>query len=139
MLPTIRLMFELDLAMSKMNPALDKRDMLLLKDESKNLPGVESGPVSKLLKLDLQLIAAMQESLKDTEYVKFWKDKKPNFDAKLLLQLLAEEKNEVAYWTKRLERASDDDNYTDETKNAILINLARIAKAFGENDNSEIQ
>jgi len=138
MLPTIRLMFELDLAMSKQNSALDEREMLLLSEESEDLPEFGSEPVGKLLKLDLQLIAAMQESLKDTKYVKSLEDKKPVFDAKLLLQRLAEEKKEVTYWTRRLERASGDDNYTDETKNAILINLARVAKAFGEDDDPEI-
>ncbi len=138
MLPTIRLMLELDLAMSKQNPALDEREMLLLREESEDLPEFGSEPVGKLLKLDLQLIAAMQESLKDTKYVKSLEDKKPVFDAKMLLQRLAEEKKEVTYWTRRLERASGDKNYTDETKNATLINLARIAKAFGEDDDPDI-
>lgn len=70
MLPTIRLMFELDLAMSKLSPALDEREMLLLREESEDLPHFEFELVTKLLKLDLQLIVAMQESLKDTEYVR---------------------------------------------------------------------
>lgn len=142
MLPTIKLMFELDLALTMQNPALDEREMLLLKDELEDLPDFgdfASKPVSKLLKLDLELIAAMQESLKDTKYIKSLQTRKPIFNAKILLQRLAEEKKEITYWTKRLEKASGDRDYTIETETAILMNLARIAKAFGETDDSDIR
>ena len=112
------------------NPALEEREMTLIKTESEmSLGELDSGPVKNLLSLDLELIAAMQESLRETKYAQYLADKSPNFNAKKFLEELSEQKSQIKYWTRRLEERGQ--SASKETDTAIVLNLARIARVFG--------
>ena len=94
-----------------------------------SLSTMNLGPVKGLLKVDLALIAAMQESLKDTKYAKHVEYKSQQFDAKRMIKELGEQKAQIKYWTSKLEE--QDQTMTGETTSAIALNLARVAQAFG--------
>lgn len=127
-LPTIEMVFKTVLARQIQNPALDEREMLLLKPESDiSLSNVKSEPVKELLRVDLELIAAMRESLKDTKYVEHMKQKS-TFDPKQLDKELSEGSAQVKYWTSKL--AEDKHGMTEQTQTAMTLNLARIARVF---------
>lgn len=120
------------LARQQENPAIDDRELVLIKSESElGEPDLRPGPAKELLKIDLELIAAMQESLRDSKYAKHLEHKNPKFDAKQLYQDLREESRQTRYWTKKLEMVSEKDT-TAETQTAMVLNLARIARAFGK-------
>jgi hypothetical protein len=129
-LPTIEIVFKTVLARQKQNPALDERKMLLLKSESDiSLSKMRSGPTKELLKVDLELIAATRESLKNTKYAEYLEQQGNTFNAQQLYQELGEESALVKYWTSKL--AEENDGMTEETQAAVTCNLARIAHAFG--------
>ena len=120
------------LARQQENPAIDDRELVLIASDSElGEPNLRSGPAKELLKIDLELIAAMQESLKDSKYAKYLEQKDPKFDAKKLYQDLREESRQTRYWTKKLELVSEKGT-TAETQTAMILNLARIARAFGK-------
>lgn len=73
----------------------------------------------------------MQESLKNSTYAKRLEHEHPGFDAKQLLQDLREEIRLTRYWTKKLEMVSEKGT-PGETQTAMMLNLARIARAFGK-------
>lgn len=113
------------------NPALTEDAMILSKNESEiSLAQIEPGPVKDLLFLDLELIAAMQQSLKDTKYAKYIEHRSPAFDAKKFLEELSEQKSQIKYWTSKLE--GQDQGTTKETNTAVALHLARIARVFGK-------
>lgn len=129
-LPTLEMVFQTVLARQTQNPALDERAMLLLKSESDiSLSNMKSAPTKELLEVDLELIAAMRESLKDTKYVKYMEQKEPAIDPEQLYKQLGEESAQVKYWTSKL--AEEKDGMTEETQAAMMLNLARIARVFG--------
>lgn len=128
-LPTIEMVFKTVLARQAQNPALDERELLLLKAESDiSLSNMGSEPTRELLKVDLELIAAMRESLKDTKYVKYLEQREPTFNPKQLYKELGEESAQVKYWTSKI--AEEKDGITEETQGAMTLNLARIAHVF---------
>lgn len=128
-LPTIEMVFKTVLARQTQNPALDERQMWLLKSESDiSLSNMGSEPTRELLKVDLALIAAMRESLKDTKYVKYLEQREPTFDPKQLYKELGEESAQVKYWTSKI--AEEKHGITEETQAAMTLNLARIARVF---------
>lgn len=130
-LPTIELVFKAVFARQKHNPALDERKMILLKSESNiSLSNMKSGPMKDLLKVDLELIAAMRESLKDTKYVEYLGQQGKSFDHEKVYEELGKESALVKYWTNKL--AEGNDGITECTEVAMSCNLARIARAFGE-------
>lgn len=129
-LPTLEMVFQTALARQTQNPALDERKMLLLKSESDiSLSNMRSAPTRELLEVDLELIAAMRESLKDNNYLKYMEQKEPAIDPQQLYMELGEESAQVKYWTSKL--AEDKDGITEETQVAMKLNLARIARVFG--------
>ena len=131
-LSTTEMVIKAMLARQQENPAVDDRELVLIKSESElGEPNLQSGPANGLLKIDLELIAAMQESLRDSKYVKHLEHKNPKFDAKQLYLDLREESRQTRYWTKKLEMVSEKGT-TAETQTAIVLNLARIARAFGK-------
>ena len=132
-LPTLEMVFQTVLARQTQNPALDERAMLLLKSESDiSLSNMRSAPTKELLQVDLELIAAMRESLKDTKYVKYMEHKEPAIDPEQLYKQLGEESAQVKYWTSKLAEEKDEkDGMTEETQAAMMLNLARIARVFG--------
>ncbi|MCJ1459389.1 hypothetical protein MMC28_009766 [Mycoblastus sanguinarius] len=102
-LPRVEFVFQTVLATQKQNPILDKREVVLLKYYFEiSLSGMRSEPIQELLKLDLELMAAMQESLKDTKYQKHMENKDSEFDAKRLIQYLGEESKQIKYWTSQV-------------------------------------
>lgn len=131
-LPTIEMVFKAVFARQKHNPALDERKMILLKSESNiSLSNMRSGPMKDLLKVDLELIAAMRESLKDTKYVEYLEQQGKSFDHEKVYKELGKESALVKYWTNKL-AAEGNEGITAETQTAMTYNLARIARAFGE-------
>lgn len=128
-LPTIEMVFRTVLARQKQNPALDEREMLLLKSESDiSLSSMGSDPIRELLKVDLELIAAMRESLKDTKYAEYMGENEPAFDPKQLYKELGEGSAQIKYWTSKI--AEEEHGITQETQAAMTLNLARIARVF---------
>lgn len=128
-LPTIEMVFKTVLARQTQNPALDEREMLLLKSESEiSLSSMRPEPIKELLKVDLELIAAMRESLKGTKYVENIQQKDPRFDPERLYKELGEESAQVKYWTSKLAEGNHD--ITEETQVAMTLNLARIGCVF---------
>lgn len=129
LLPTIISMFEVELSMLKQNPALDEREMVLLK--APEVASTNSNePVSELLKIDLELIAAMQDSLRSSTYAKYFESKNTVVGAKELQSRLTNEKHQLAYWINKLNLASEKYGKSDETDSAVIVNLARVARAF---------
>lgn len=129
-LPTIEIIFKTVLARQTQNPALDEREMFLLKSESDiSLSDMKSEPIKELLKVDLELIAAMRESLKGTKYVEYIQQEEPTFDPERLYKELGEESAQVKYWTSKLAEENPD-NISEETQEAMTLNLARIARVF---------
>ena len=113
------------------NPALEQREMVLIKSASEvSLERMGPGPVKDLLMVDLALIAAMQQSLKDTKYAKHIEHKSPNFDAKKMMEELGEQRSQIKYWTSKLEDQGQ--ARTEEMSTAVALNLARVARAFGK-------
>ncbi|KAL8722598.1 MAG: hypothetical protein Q9225_000954 [Loekoesia sp. 1 TL-2023] len=119
------------LARQKENPATEERDLVLSKTGSDiSLSNVELAPARDLLKIDLQLIAAMQESLKDSKFAKYMEHKNPKFDAVRLYKDLGEEARQMRYWVNQLANTSDNQSMTPETQTAMMLNLTNIARTF---------
>lgn len=122
------------LARQQENSAVDDRELVLNQPESDlGEPKLQSEPANELLKVVLELIASKQESLKDTRYAKYLEHKTPKLDAKKFYQDLREQSLQTRCWTKMLELDSGK-GITPETQTAMVLNLARIARAFGKCD-----
>ena len=93
---------------------------------------VEQDPARALLKIDIALIAAMRESLKDRKHAKYLENKDPSLDAQQLSEALGEQSRQITYWTKKLEESDAGHGMTPKTKQAMMLNLARIARTFGK-------
>ena len=130
-LPTVEFLFKSLLQVQKQNPVLEEREMTLMKSRSEiSLSKLKSEPVKELLEIDLELIASMQESLKDTKYVKHMEHKNPRFDARKMLEEVSEEGRQLKYWASRLEDTPGEPAMTTETRGAMMTNLARIAQVY---------
>ena len=117
------------------NPALDERDLLLIRSDSEiSLLSLAPTHAKDLLRIDLQYIAAMQNSLKDSKFAKYMEDKNLKFDAVQLHKDLEEGGRQMRYWTRMLEGSTENKSMTPETETAMILNLARIARTFGESD-----
>ena len=122
------------------NPALDDRDLLLIKSDSEiSLPSLTPAHAKDLLRIDLQYIAAMQNSLKDSKFAKYMEHKNLKFDAVQLHKDLEEEGRQMKYWTRMLEGSTENESMTPETETAMMFNLTRIARTFGESDQRRIE
>ena len=70
------------LARQRGNAAMDEGDLVLLKSDSNNsLPSLHLASAKSLLSIDLQPVAAMQASLKESKCAKYMEHKDPTFDA----------------------------------------------------------
>ena len=117
------------------NPALDERDLLLIKSNSEiSLPSLAPTHAKDLLRIDLQYIAAMQNLLKDSKFTEYMESKNLKFDAVQLHKDLEEGGRQMRYWTRMLEGSTENKSMTPETETAMILNLARIARTFGESD-----
>lgn len=119
-------------AVAKRTPGIpiDDREMVLLKSGSAaSLSETRSKPVTEMLKVDLELIAAMQESLKDTKFSKHLEHTRPNFDAKRYMDQLREESKQLRYWTTKLDTTANEGRHT-QTQEAVMANLVWIAQTF---------
>ena len=113
--------------------AIDERDLVLIKSESNmSLPDLGPGPTNDLLKIDLRLIAAMQESLKDSKFAKYMEHRNLKFDAVQLSKDLGEESRQMKYWAGQLGNTKDSRSMTPETQTALALNLTRTARTFGK-------
>ena len=91
-LSTVDFLSKCLLQAQRQNPALDEREMVLIKSDSEvSLSNMRSEPAKELLEIDLELIAAMKESLKDPKYVKHMEHKNPKFDAIEMLEEVSKE------------------------------------------------
>ena len=117
------------------NPAIDERDLLLIKSNSESsLPNLAPACVKDLLRIDLQGIADLQNSLKDSEFEEYMEHKNFIFDKVQLHKDLEEEARQLRYWISMLKELNEKQSMTKETRTAMIFNLMRIARTFGESD-----
>lgn len=134
-LSTTEMVLKETIAHQRENPALDERDLVLIKSDSEiSLPSLAPAHAKDLLRIDLQYIAAMQNSLKDSKFAKYMEHKNLKFDAVQLYKDLEEGGRQMRYWTRMLEGSTEDQSMTPETETAMILNLTRIARTFGESD-----
>ena len=76
----------------------------------------------------------MQSSLKDAKFAKYMEHDSLRFDAVQLHKDLEEEGLRMKYWTSMLKRSIRDQGMTKETQTAMIFNLTRVARTFGESD-----
>ena len=134
-LSTTEMVLKETIAHQRENPALDERDLHLIKSDSEiSLPSLAPAHAKDLLRIDLQYIAAMQNSLKDSKFAKYMEHKNLKFDAGQLHKELEEEGRQMKYWTRMLEGSTENQSMTPETETAMILNLTRIARTFGESN-----
>ena len=134
-LSTTEMVLKETIAHQKENPALDERDLLLIKSDSEiSLPSLAPAHAKDLLRIDLEYIAAMQNSLKDSKFAKYLEHKNLKFDAVQLHNDLEEEGRQMKYWTRMLEGSTENQTMTPETETAMILNLTRIARTFGKSN-----
>ena len=150
-LATIELVLKAFISCQTENLALEDRELVLKPNESNvdvkpkgQSPAqelsktaiapavVEQDPARELLKTDIALIAAMRESLKDRKYAKYLENKDPSFNTQQLSEALGEQSLQITYWAKKLEESNAGHSMTPKTKQAMMLNLARIARTFGK-------
>ena len=150
-LATIELVLKAFIYYRNGNSALLNRELVLKPNESnayekpnENWPAqelartdvaaavVEQDPARELLKIDMALIAAMRESLKDRKHAKYLENKDTSLDALQLSEALGEQSRQITYWSKKLEESDAGHGMTPKTKQAMMLNLARIARTFGK-------
>ena len=112
---------------------MDDRDLLLIKSNSEiSLPNFAPAHAKDLLRIDLQYIAAMQNSLKDPQFAIYMEHE---FDAvQQLHEDLEKEGRQMRYWTSMLKGSTENQSMTPETQTAMILNLTRVARTFGESD-----
>ena len=131
-LPTSEIVMKEFIVRQTENAATDDRELILIKGNSNtSLPSLDLAPAKDLLRLDLQLIAAMQNSLNDTKFAKYMDHKNRKFDAIKMHKDLEEGSRQMQYWAKHLAEADKDRAMTSATQQAMVLNLARVARAFG--------
>ena len=139
-LSTTEMVLKEMIAHQRGNPALDERDLLLIKSDSEiSLPSLAPAHAKDLLRIDLQYIAAMQNSLKDSKFAKYMEHKNLKFDAVQLHKDLEEGGRQMRYWTRMLEGSTKNESMAPETETAMILNLTRIARTFGESDQRRIK
>lgn len=132
-LSTTEMVMREAIARQKHNQVTEERDLVLLDSKSDiSLSGIQLAPAKELLRIDLELIAAMQESLKDSKFAKHMEHKNRKFDAVQLYKELGDEARQVKYWTDQLAGSGYNQNLTAETKSAMMLNLTNIARTFGK-------
>ena len=115
--------------------AMDERELVLIKSESNtSLPSLHSASAQALLKIDLQLIAAMQNSLKDSKYAKYMEHKNIEISPGQLCEDLDKAGRQMKYWAGQLGASSEGRMMTTETQEAMILNLTRIARTFGKSN-----
>ena len=130
-LPTVDLLFKINQAARTQSSTPESSDMVLSQSISEiSLSKIESQPVKELLSIDLALIAALRESLRESKYAKYLEDKE--LDVGRIHDNLQEESRQIKYWTAKLEQNGGLQNAAPETRQAMMINLARVAKIFGK-------
>ena len=71
-LSTIEMVMTQTITRQVRNPATEESELVLLESESElSLQNVEPGPTRDLLQIDLELIAAMRNSLEDSKFAKY--------------------------------------------------------------------
>lgn len=130
-LSTAEMVLKETIAHQRENAAVDERDLILIKSDSEiSLPSLPPAPAKDLLRIDLQLIAAMQNSLKDSQFAKYMEHRNLKFDATQLYKDLEEESRQMKYWASQLGSSNENQSMTSETQAAMVLNLTRIARTF---------
>ena len=130
-LSPIEVLWKETLAQQKGSPAMDEHGIELLKSDSNtSLPSLLPAPAKSLLSIDLQLVAAMQASLKESKFSKYMEHKDPKFDAAKIYKDLENESKKLRYWTSQVGGSGEDKSITAETQEAMILNLARIARTY---------
>lgn len=114
--------------------AIDERD-LTKSDSQISLPNLPPAPAKDLLRLDLQLITAMQNSLKDPQFADYMKHRNLKVDAAQLYKDLDYESRQMKYWASQLGGSNEHQSTTPETQAAMVFNLVRIARYLSESNN----
>ena len=134
-LSTTEMVLKDTIAHQKENPAINERDLLLIKSNSESsLPNLAPAYAKDLLRIDLQRIADLQNSLKDSKFAKYMENKNLEFDKVQLHKDLEKEARQLRYWTSMLKESNETQSMTKETRTAMIFNLMRIARTFGESD-----
>ena len=74
----------------------------------------------------------MRNSLKDSNFTKYMEHKNRKFDAVQLYKDLEEQGRQMKYWASMLEGSTENQSMTQETQTAMILNLTRVARTFGE-------
>ena len=114
--------------------ALEERELILIKpaDLDISLANLQPTPRKDLLQINLKLIAAMQDSLKNlTRLGRHVEHRNRDLDVVQLMKDLGEGRRQMIYWAIWLEGSSGDGNVTSETQMAVTLNLMRVARTFG--------
>lgn len=84
-LPAIEMVMEERMARQRVNAAVEERDIVLVKSDSQiSIPNSQLKPAKNLFRIDLQLVAAMQESLRDSKFARYMGDKALGVDLEQL-------------------------------------------------------
>ena len=122
-LSTIEKLLRATIVSQRERPTTDEPDMIIIKSDSDaRLSTLKPTPTKDLLTIDLQLIAAMQNSLMDLKFAKYLEHKNKNFD---------EQGRQMKYWASQLGSSDGPQDVATETQTALMCNLARIARTFG--------
>ena len=131
-LSPIEMLLKETLAQQKGNPAMDEQDLVLVNSDSNtSLSSLLPAPAKSLLSIDLQLVAAMQASLKESKFAKYMEHEDPKFDAGQIYKDLEVESRQMRYWTSQI-GGSGDKSMTAETQEAMILNLARFARTYSK-------
>lgn len=132
-LSAIEMVMKETIAQQRQNSAMDERELVLIKSESNtSLPSLQPASAKTLLKIDLQLITAMQNSLKDSKFAKYMEHKNLKLSPAQLCEDLDKAGRQMKYWAGQLGASSEGRMITAETQEAMMLNLTRIARTFGK-------
>ena len=132
-LSAIEMVMKETIFQQRQNSAMDERELVLIKSESDtSSPSLHPATAKALLKIDLQLIAAMQKSLKDSKYAKNMEHKNLKVNPVQLCEDLEKGRRQMKYWTGQLGASNQGRMITAETQEAMMLNLTRIARTFGK-------
>ena len=138
-LSTTEMVLKDTIAHQKEDPAINERDLLIKSNSESSLPNLAPAYAKDLLRIDLQGIADLQDSLKDSEFAKYMEDRNLKFDKVQLHKDLEEEARQLRYWTSMLKESTEQQSMTKETRTAMIFNLMRIARTFGESDQENFE
>ena len=132
-LSAIEMVMKETIVSQRQNLAIDEREPVFIKSKSStSLLSLHSASTKALLKIDLQLIAAMQKSLRESKFAKYMEHKKIELSPEQLYEDLDKASRQMKYWAGQLGASRQGRMMTVETQEAMMLNLTRIARTFGK-------